>query len=120
MRDRGRNARYSRHRRIRKKVYGTMERPRLNIFKSIKYIYAQIIDDSSGRTLVSATTTDKELKGELTLGKNIEAAKKIGVLIAKRAQSKGVKKVVFDRGGYLYHGKVKALADAAREGGLEF
>ena len=116
-----REARYRRHRRIRKKIFGTPERPRLNIFKSLKHIYGQIIDDLSGRTLVSAATVEKGLKEELN-GKcdNIEAARKTGALIAKRALQKGIKKVVFDRGGYPYHGKVKAFADAAREAGLEF
>ena len=112
--------RYRRHKRIRKKIYGTSERPRLNIFKSLKYIYAQIIDDSLGNVLVSAASLDKELRGKINSGCNIEAAKKVGELIAKRAVDKGIKRVVFDRGGYLYHGKVKALAEAAREGGLEF
>lgn len=113
-------ARYKRHRRIRKKIYGTPQRPRLNIFRSLKHIYAQIIDDSSNSTLVSASSMDKELKGTLGSGGNIEAAKNIGRLIAKRTLAKGVKQVVFDRGGYLYHGRVKALAEAVREEGLEF
>jgi large subunit ribosomal protein L18 len=114
------DARKRRHLRVRKKVSGTPDRPRLNVFRSNKHIYAQIIDDLSGNTLVSASTIDKELKGKLNSGGNIEAAKTVGALIAKRAINKGIKKVVFDRGGYLYHGRVKALADAAREGGLEF
>jgi len=109
-----------RHSRVKKKVVGTSERPRLNVFKSLNHIYAQIIDDYAGRTLVSASTNDKEMKGKIKSGGNIEAAKVVGVLIAKRAAGKGIGKVVFDRGGYLYHGRVKALADAAREGGLEF
>ncbi len=113
-------ARKRRHLRVRKKVSGTLTRPRFNVFRSIKYIYAQIIDDLSGNTLVSASSIDKELKGKLKAGGNIEAAKAVGVLLAKRAVNKGIKNVVFDRGGYLYHGRVKALADAAREGGLEF
>jgi large subunit ribosomal protein L18 len=113
-------AKYKRHRRIRKKIYGTSERPRLNVFKSLKHIYAQIIDDSSGNTLVFAASIDKALKGKLTTGGNIEAAKNVGKLVAKRAIDKGLKKVVFDRGGYPYHGRIKTLADAAREVGLEF
>jgi large subunit ribosomal protein L18 len=113
-------ARKARHFRVRKKVVGTPERPRLNVFRSLKHIYAQIIDDYSGKTLASASTIDKELKGKITTGGNIEAAKIVGSLIARRAVEKGIKRVVFDRGGYLYHGRVKALADAAREGGLEF
>lgn len=113
-------ARYKRHKRIRKKNYGTPERPRLNVFKSLKHIYAQIIDDSSSSTLVFAASIDKELKKKLSTGGNIEAARKVGVLVAKRAVDKGIKKVVFDRGGYPYHGRIKTLADAAREAGLEF
>ena len=111
-------ARQRRHRRIKKKVYGTTDRPRLNVFKSLKHIYAQIIDDSAGGTIVSASSVDKKLK--LEAGSNIEAAKKVGALVAKRAADKGIKKVVFDRGGYIYHGRIKALADATREKGLEF
>jgi large subunit ribosomal protein L18 len=113
-------ARKRRHLRVRKKVRGTTERPRLNVFRSAKHIYAQIIDDSKGVTLASASTLDKELANEISNGGNVDAARKVGELIAKRAQSSGITKVVFDRGGYLYHGRVKALADAAREAGLEF
>ncbi len=113
-------ARKRRHRRIRKKIYGTPERPRLSVYGSLNHIYAQIIDDMKGVTLVSASTMDKELKGEIKHGGNVEAAKKVGALVAKRAVEKGIKKVVFDRGGFRYHGRIKALADAAREGGLEF
>lgn len=113
-------ARYKRHKRIRKKIYGTSERPRLNVFRSLKHIYAQIIDDSTNMTLVSASTMDKELKGKLSTGGNIESAKEVGYLIAKRAIEKGIKRVRFDRGGYCYHGRIKALAVAAREAGLEF
>ncbi|GMB10017.1 LSU ribosomal protein L18P [Thermolongibacillus altinsuensis] len=114
-----RNAvRKKRHARVRRKVFGTAERPRLNVFRSNKHIYAQVIDDVKAVTLVSASTLDKEFDLEST--GNIEAAKKVGELVAKRALEKGIKKVVFDRGGYLYHGRVKALADAAREVGLEF
>jgi large subunit ribosomal protein L18 len=108
-----------RHFRVRKKIKGTTERPRLNVFRSSKHIYAQIIDDTKGITLAAASTLDKEL-GEIKNGGNVEAAKKVGALIAKRAQEKGIKNVVFDRGGYLYHGRVQALADAAREAGLDF
>jgi large subunit ribosomal protein L18 len=110
--------RKKRHARIRAKISGTPERPRLNVFRSNQHIYAQLIDDTKGVTIVSASTLDKEFNLEST--KNIEAAKKVGELIAKRAVEKGYKSVVFDRGGYLYHGRVKALAEAARENGLEF
>jgi large subunit ribosomal protein L18 len=113
-------ARERRHSRVRKKVVGTQERPRLNIFKSVNHIYAQIINDFEGRTLAAASSNDKELKGKIKTGGNVEAAKTVGVLIAKRAIDKGIKQIVFDRGGYPYHGRVKALADAAREGGLQF
>jgi large subunit ribosomal protein L18 len=110
--------RKKRHVRVRRKVFGTAERPRLNVFRSNKHIYAQVIDDVKAVTLVSASTLDKEFNLEST--GNVEAAKKVGELVAKRALEKGIKSVVFDRGGYLYHGRVKALADAAREAGLEF
>jgi large subunit ribosomal protein L18 len=113
-------ARLKRHLRVRKKIQGTTERPRLNIFRSSKHIYAQIIDDIKGVTLVSASTNEKEVEGQVENGGNIDAARKVGELIAKRAKEQGVDKVVFDRGGYLYHGRVQALADAARESGLEF
>ncbi|GGK21197.1 50S ribosomal protein L18 [Caldalkalibacillus thermarum] len=113
-------ARKKRHARVRRKVFGTPERPRLNVFRSTKHIYAQLIDDMEGRTLVSASTLDKELRDKIEYGGNIEAAQQVGALLAKRAIEKGYQKVVFDRGGYLYHGRVKALADAAREGGLQF
>jgi len=109
-----------RHKRVRKKVVGTPERPRLNVFKSLNHVYAQIIDDYAGKTLAAASSIDKELKGKIKTGGNIEAAKTVGGLIAKKAVEKGVGKVVFDSGGYSYHGRVKALADAAREGGLQF
>jgi large subunit ribosomal protein L18 len=105
------------HTRIRKKLLGNAERPRLCIFRSLNHIYAQVIDDKNGHTLVSASSTEKDLKGN---GGNIAAAKKIGGEIAKRAIDKGIKQVVFDRGGYIYHGRVKSLAEAAREAGLEF
>ena len=107
------------HKRVRNKVAGTTERPRLNVFRSLNHIYAQVIDDSSSATLVAASTLAK--KGESRpVGGNVEAARTIGKLIAERAQERGIKRVVFDRGGYLYHGRIKALADAAREAGLEF
>ena len=110
--------RVERHNRIRKDLSGTAERPRLNVFRSNANITAQIIDDEKGVTLVSASTLEKDLK--ITNGGNVEAAKLIGAEIAKRAKKAKITKVVFDRGGYLYHGRVKALADAARENGLEF
>ena len=113
-------ARKKRHFRVRKKVTGTPDKPRLNVYRSVKHIYAQIVDDYSGKTLAAASTVDKELKGKVSTGGNIEAAKTVGVLVAKRASDKGIEQVVFDRGGYLYHGRVKALADAVREGGLKF
>jgi large subunit ribosomal protein L18 len=104
------------HERIRAKMQGTAERPRLNVYRSLNHIYAQVVDDTKGTTLVSASTV--AAKGKT--GGNVAAAKEIGKLVAERAKEKGIKKVVFDRGGYLYHGRVKALADAAREAGLEF
>ncbi|MCL6597452.1 MAG: 50S ribosomal protein L18 [Alicyclobacillus macrosporangiidus] len=113
-------ARKRRHLRVRKRIEGTPARPRLNVYRSNKHIYAQVIDDEHGHTLVSASTLDKELRGEVENGATVEAARKVGELVAKRALEKGVKSVVFDRGGYLYHGRVQALADAAREAGLEF
>ncbi|MBI1911251.1 MAG: 50S ribosomal protein L18 [Deltaproteobacteria bacterium] len=103
--------------RIRKKVHGTSERPRLNVFRSNKHMYAQIIDDTCGKTLAAASTQSKDFDGNL---KKAEAAKKVGELIGKIAQEKGIDKVVFDRGGYIYHGRIKALADGAREAGLKF
>lgn len=109
-----------RHVRIRKRVTGTAERPRLAVHFSGKNIYAQVIDDVAGRTLAAATTTEKSLQGEKTLRANAVTAGTIGKLIAERSKSAKVSKVVFDRGGFQYHGKVKALADAAREAGLEF
>ena len=110
--------RKKRHARVRAKLSGTSARPRLNVFRSNKHIYAQIIDDMNGVTLASASTMDKDLSLEST--SNIEAAQKVGELVAKRAVEKGVSAVVFDRGGYLYHGRIQALADAARENGLQF
>ncbi|MEW6214584.1 MAG: 50S ribosomal protein L18 [Nitrospirota bacterium] len=112
--------RQRRRKRIRKKVYGTPERLRLSVYRSLNHMYAQIIDDLKGHTIVSASSLDKEFKDNKSHKGNIETAKQVGELIAKRALEKGIKKVVFDRGGYLYHGRVKALAEAAREGGLEF
>ncbi|MGE5553252.1 MAG: 50S ribosomal protein L18 [Betaproteobacteria bacterium] len=109
-----------RHLRVRKRVRGTAERPRLAVFRSLNHIHAQIIDDDAGRTLVSASTVEPELRKKLKSGGNTEAAKAVGELIAARAKESGVKAVVFDRGGNLYHGRVKALAEAAREAGLEF
>jgi len=106
------------HTRIRHKVRGSEERPRLAVFRSLKHIYAQVIDDRAGRTLASASSGEK--KGPVGNGGNVAGAKQIGKLIAERAKAKGINKVVFDRGGYLYHGRIKALADAAREAGLEF
>ncbi len=106
-----------RHKRVRAKISGTPERPRLAVFRSNKGISVQVIDDVAGHTLVSASTLDKEVK---TKASNIEAAKEVGTLVAKRAAKAGIKTVVFDRGGYIYHGKIKALAEAAREAGLEF
>lgn len=105
------------HKRIRSRVAGTPDRPRLAVFRSVKHIYAQLIDDQQGHTLVAAASVEKDLSGK---GGNVEGAKAIGKAVAQRAKEKGIKKVVFDRGGYLYHGRVKALADAAREAGLEF
>jgi large subunit ribosomal protein L18 len=107
------------HERIRKKLQGTAERPRLNVYRSLNHIYAQVIDDMSGQTLVSASTAEGKKEDRRT-GGNVAAAKSVGKTIAERAKAKGVTKVVFDRGGYLYHGRVKALADAAREAGLQF
>ena len=113
-----RELREKRHARIRKKVFGTSERPRLSVFRSLKNIYAQVVDDSTRTTLASASTLDAELKG--TTGAKVDAAKAVGSLVAKRAIEKGVKRVIFDRGGFKYHGRVKSLADAAREAGLDF
>ena len=106
--------------RIRKKVNGTAERPRLSVFRSTKHIYAQVIDDATGKTLAHASTLSKDLKGTLEEDNKVQAAKKVGALIAKICKSKKIDRVVFDRNGYLYHGRVSALAQAAREAGLEF
>jgi len=108
------------HERIRKKIHGTPARPRLAVFRSQAHIYAQVIDDDAGTTLCAASTLDKDLKEKAAKGANVAAAKAVGQLIASRAKEKGVGAVVFDRGGFQYHGRVKALADAAREGGLKF
>ncbi|RKD25424.1 large subunit ribosomal protein L18 [Caminicella sporogenes DSM 14501] len=109
-----------RHRRVRRKVFGTPERPRLNVFRSNNNIYAQVIDDVNGVTLVSASSLDKDIKEKVSHTGNKEAAKLVGNLVGKRAIEKGIKSVVFDRGGYIYHGRVKELAEGAREAGLEF
>lgn len=110
-------ARIKRHKRVRKNISGTAQRPRLNVFRSLNNIYAQIIDDVEGKTLVSASSMDKGFEG---YGGNIEAAKAVGKAVAEKALAAGIKQVVFDRGGYVYHGRVAALAEGAREGGLEF
>ncbi len=109
-----------RHRRVRKTVTGTPERPRLAVFRSNSHIYAQVIDDVAGHTLAAASTLDAELREKLGTGANCEASAAVGTLVAKRAKERGIEQVVFDRGGNLYHGRVKALADAAREAGLNF
>lgn len=121
LRKEGKNvARKQRHIRVRKKVFGTAARPRLNVFRSLSNIYAQIINDETGHTLVAASSLDNELKSRAAYGGNIEAAKVVGKLIAERAIAKGITQVVFDRGGYIYHGRVAAVAEAARESGLQF
>ena len=112
--------RQRRHLRVRKHIIGTPERPRLNVFRSNANIYAQVIDDVAGVTICSASTLDKAIAAEISVGSNVEAAKAVGKLVAERAIEKGIKEVVFDRGGYPYHGRIEALADAAREAGLEF
>ncbi len=112
--------RQSRQKRVRKKVFGTAERPRLNVYRSAKNMYAQIIDDENGTTLVSASTIDADLKASLSSTGNKEAAKAVGEAVAKKALEKGIENVVFDRAGYLYHGRVKELADGARDAGLKF
>ena len=109
-------ARLHRHQRVRKKVFGTPDKPRLCVFRSLKHIYAQVIDDHAGRTLAAASSVEKDAPN----GGNLAGAKQIGRLVAERALAKGIKQVVFDRGGYLYHGRIKGLADSAREAGLEF
>jgi large subunit ribosomal protein L18 len=108
--------RHKRHNRVRARVHGTVERPRLNVFRSLNHIYAQVINDIEGRTLVAASTLDKEVSE----APKVQQAQAVGKLVAERAKAAGISKVVFDRGGYLYHGRIKALADSAREGGLDF
>lgn len=115
-----RAAREKRRIRVRKKITGTAQRPRVNVFRSLNNIYAQVIDDEQGVTLCAASTLSPELRGKLTSGRNVEAARAVGELIARKAQEKGIKRVVFDRAGYLYHGRIKAVAEGARAGGLEF
>ena len=120
LKERKKLARTKRKKRVRSHVKGTSERPRLNVFRSLKNIYAQAIEDTTGKTLASASTKSPELKGSFRYPGNVEAAKKVGELIAKKCLEKGIQKVVFDRSGYLYHGRIKALAEAARAGGLIF
>lgn len=115
-----REVRIRKHIRVRKKVTGTEERPRLNVYRSLTNMYAQVIDDKAGRTLVAASTLDPEIKDKVNATGNKEAAKVVGKLVAERAIKAGIKSVVFDRGGYIYHGRVKELAEGAREAGLEF
>ena len=108
------------HRRVRQSLTGTPERPRLSVYRSLAHLYAQVIDDSTGKTIVSAGSNDKEMRKQTKGGGNVAAAKLVGKTVAERARQKGISQVVFDRGGYRYHGRVKALADAAREAGLKF
>ena len=112
--------RQKRHTRVRAKVYGTATRPRLAVFRSLKHMYAQLIDDDAGATLAAASTAEKDYKATKKTGGDLNAAKAVGELVAKRALDKGIESVVFDRGGFKYHGRIQALADAAREGGLKF
>jgi large subunit ribosomal protein L18 len=112
--------RIRKHIRVRKKIIGTSERPRLNVYRSLSNMYAQVIDDSKGVTLAAASSLDKEIKSKVEFGGNIDSAKEVGKLIGERALAAGIKEVVFDRGGYAYHGRVQALAEGAREAGLEF
>ena len=116
----GKARRIARHARVRRKVVGTAERPRLSVFRSLHHIYAQVIDDTRGVTLASASSLEGELRSGRNGQKKGEVSKRVGALVAERARSNGIESVVFDRGGYKYHGRVKALADAAREGGLAF
>lgn len=113
-------SRVRRHHRVRLRVYGTPDRPRMNVFRSNAHLYAQVIDDTTGKTLVSASTLDKEIKGKLKSGANLAAAVAVGRLVAERALKANLKEVVFDRGGYRFHGRIKALAEASREKGLKF
>jgi large subunit ribosomal protein L18 len=115
-----REARYKRHRRVRLKVGGTDSRPRLCVYRSLNHIYAQVIDDSQGQTLVSASTNEPEIRGDTAGKSKTGRAEMVGLMLAKRAAGKGISQVTFDRGGYKYHGRVKALAEAARQGGLKF
>lgn len=115
-----RAARRRRHTRLRNKVFGTTERPRLSVYRSLNHMYVQVIDDTVGKTLVAASSIEPELKDKVANTKNKDAAKEVGLLIAKRAKAEGITQVVYDRGGNLYHGRIAALADGAREGGLEF
>ena len=115
-----RSARLRRHRRVRKRVFGTPERPRVSVFKSIKHIYAQLIDDQNGITLVSESTFSSDVRDKIAGSNNIEAAKAVGEAIGRKAIEKDITSIVFDRGGYLYHGRVRALAEGAREAGLKF
>lgn len=108
------------HKRVRRRISGNSERPRLCVYRSLKYMYAQIVDDAKGTTLVSASTAEKDIRGDTKQGGNIQASKLVGKAIAERAKEKGIEAVVFDRGGYLYHGRIKAVAEAAREFGLKF
>ncbi len=113
-------ARYKRHKRVRKKVFGTAVRPRLNIFRSLRNIYAQLVDDEAGITVLAIFSLSPELRGKIKYGGSVKAAKLVGGALAEKCKEKGISQVVFDRGGYLYHGRVKALAEGAREGGLKF
>ena len=117
--DKNRN-RQKRHERVRRKVYGTADKPRLNVYRSLNHIYAQLIDDNNGNTLVAASSLDKEISEKVESISNKETAKLVGELVGKRALEKGIEEVIFDRGGYIYHGRVKELADGAREAGLKF
>lgn len=112
--------RVKKHKRLRNKIQGTSQKPRLAVFRSEKHIYAQIIDDTKGNTLVAASTAEKEIASKLEATSNVEAAKAVGAAIAQKSLAKGINEVVFDRGGFIYHGRIKALADAAREAGLQF
>mgnify|MGYP001104335812 CR=1 FL=1 len=114
------DSRKRRHRRVRAKINGTASRPRLNIYRSLSNIYAQVIDDDSGQTLVSASTIDRDVAGQVSGKSKVEAARIVGKIVGERAKSAGIESVVFDRGGYRYHGRVAALAEGAREAGLEF
>jgi large subunit ribosomal protein L18 len=114
------NARKQRHRRVRKKISGTADRPRLCVFRSLKHMYAQLIDDENGQTLVGVSTLSPEVKSSASYGGNVAAAKEVGKLLAQKALEKNITQVVFDRGGYKYHGRVAALADEARAGGMKF